>query len=378
MPPAAPSSPFWLPSSRPPLASGFPPAGVAAARDDPAIWRPPSPPRTTYPPSSVAYDDHEVSAKRRRTENGVQTHPAEGLSKARVGMPAGGPSLIASSSNGLRSGLHSSFAHAGSTSSLSALPSSQRHRSTPDPKSATSRANAHSASVSGSSLDLRGTTAPTAAFRLVDVPGVQIKRSKKVSTSVASASPAASASGSAPAPLLTAAQKKANHIASEQKRRANIKRGHDQLCEIVPALRDAIAEAERKEREGLGSGAAAARVKKKGKKGKKGEDGGEEKVDGRAGPKSEGTVLLRSGFPCLPWTMGTSADDFSLHPAIEHIRGLQTQRLALLARLSAARQAAQARFPPSDHEALAIAEGVTLREEADWDGDLGSGSEDEG
>ncbi|ORZ00417.1 hypothetical protein BCR43DRAFT_485181 [Syncephalastrum racemosum] len=39
-----------------------------------------------------------------------------------------------------------------------------------------------------------------------------------------------------PHELLTDAQKKANHIASEQKRRANIRIGFDQLVDIVPTL----------------------------------------------------------------------------------------------------------------------------------------------
>ncbi|KAI8098785.1 uncharacterized protein BX664DRAFT_344924 [Halteromyces radiatus] len=36
--------------------------------------------------------------------------------------------------------------------------------------------------------------------------------------------------------LLSEAQKKANHIASEQKRRANIRMGFDQLVDIIPTL----------------------------------------------------------------------------------------------------------------------------------------------
>ncbi|ORX46055.1 hypothetical protein DM01DRAFT_1386327 [Hesseltinella vesiculosa] len=39
--------------------------------------------------------------------------------------------------------------------------------------------------------------------------------------------------------LLSEDQKKANHIASEQKRRANIRIGFDQLVDIVPSLNDA-------------------------------------------------------------------------------------------------------------------------------------------
>ncbi|WFD27046.1 hypothetical protein MNAN1_002042 [Malassezia nana] len=36
--------------------------------------------------------------------------------------------------------------------------------------------------------------------------------------------------------LLSEAEKKANHIASEQKRRANIRKGYDMLCSMVPGL----------------------------------------------------------------------------------------------------------------------------------------------
>lgn len=48
--------------------------------------------------------------------------------------------------------------------------------------------------------------------------------------------------------LLSPSQKRANHIQSEQKRRANIRRGYEALCEVVPALREAI----RLEEAGLG------------------------------------------------------------------------------------------------------------------------------
>lgn len=40
----------------------------------------------------------------------------------------------------------------------------------------------------------------------------------------------------APHELLSEAEKKANHIASEQKRRQNIRLGFEQLIEVVPAL----------------------------------------------------------------------------------------------------------------------------------------------
>ncbi|KAI1797278.1 hypothetical protein LXA43DRAFT_1177346 [Ganoderma leucocontextum] len=48
--------------------------------------------------------------------------------------------------------------------------------------------------------------------------------------------------------LLSPSQKRANHIQSEQKRRANIRRGYEALCEVVPALREAIRAEEERER----------------------------------------------------------------------------------------------------------------------------------
>lgn len=40
--------------------------------------------------------------------------------------------------------------------------------------------------------------------------------------------------------LLSTEEKKARHIFSEQKRRANIRKGYESLCELIPALRDGI------------------------------------------------------------------------------------------------------------------------------------------
>ena len=98
--------------------------------------------------------------------------------------------------------------------------------------------------------------------------------------------------------LLSPSQKKANHIQSEQKRRANIRRGYDALCETVPALREAIREEDEKE--------AGARVNTsagldgrngsvgKSKRGKKKDGDNVDKADGRAGPRSENVVLSKS------------------------------------------------------------------------------------
>lgn len=88
--------------------------------------------------------------------------------------------------------------------------------------------------------------------------------------------------------LLTPAEKRANHIQSEQKRRANIRRGYDALCAAVPALREAIAQEE-------ANGGADAESSVKGRKRrKKAEDA---VLDGRAGPKSENVVLQKSTWP---------------------------------------------------------------------------------
>lgn len=102
--------------------------------------------------------------------------------------------------------------------------------------------------------------------------------------------------------LLSTSQKKANHIQSEQKRRANIRRGYEALCEIVPALREAIIaeeEAERQSSEDAPGDKSAGSVAKKRAKGKAAaaaafglEDG--DKMDGRAGPRSEAVVLQKS------------------------------------------------------------------------------------
>ncbi|KAI6123569.1 hypothetical protein EDD16DRAFT_1471613 [Pisolithus croceorrhizus] len=106
--------------------------------------------------------------------------------------------------------------------------------------------------------------------------------------------------------LLSASQKKANHIQSEQKRRANIRRGYDALCEIVPTLREACqAEEERITANGKGRGR---------RRGKSKEDG--ERIDGRAGPRSENVVLSKT---------------------IDYVNDLLSERESLMHRLHVAR-----------------------------------------
>lgn len=89
------------------------------------------------------------------------------------------------------------------------------------------------------------------------------------------------------AALLSPSQKKANHIQSEQKRRANIRRGYDALCETIPALREAC---QAEDEQQLVDGKPKSRRRGKGRA--KSDDG--ERIDGRAGPRSENVVLSKS------------------------------------------------------------------------------------
>ncbi|KZS92469.1 hypothetical protein SISNIDRAFT_412644, partial [Sistotremastrum niveocremeum HHB9708] len=121
--------------------------------------------------------------------------------------------------------------------------------------------------------------------------------------------------------LLTASQKKANHIQSEQKRRANIKRGYEALCETIPALREAI----RLEEEQMTANQYAGHQqgRKRNRQAKSGdpvgvESGSGEKIDGRAGPRSENIILQKT---------------------IDHLRGLLDEREQLKGRLERARSA---------------------------------------
>ncbi|OCH94392.1 hypothetical protein OBBRIDRAFT_714408, partial [Obba rivulosa] len=109
--------------------------------------------------------------------------------------------------------------------------------------------------------------------------------------------------------LLSPSQKRANHIQSEQKRRANIRRGYEALCDAVPALREAIRQ------EDAASTAAADAKGGKGRK-RKGKAAEDDKPDGRAGPRSENVVLQKT---------------------IDHIRALLADRSTLVTRLNYAR-----------------------------------------
>ena len=101
-------------------------------------------------------------------------------------------------------------------------------------------------------------------------------------------------SASSRSQLLSASQKRANHIQSEQKRRANIRRGYEALCESVPALKEAIRKEEEETAAMLENAASvSSRNAARKKKAKNVVDDGE-KIDGRAGPRSENIVLQKS------------------------------------------------------------------------------------
>ncbi|KAJ7592965.1 hypothetical protein C8J56DRAFT_486594 [Mycena floridula] len=136
--------------------------------------------------------------------------------------------------------------------------------------------------------------------------------------------------------LLSPSQKKANHIQSEQKRRANIRRGYEALCETVPALREAI----KAEEESLSVGRDGLRGKSKRGKGR-GKADDVEKTDGRAGPRSENVVLIKT---------------------IDYVNDLLSERTDLLLRLEQARS----RLHPT-HPALARSSTQPLWER-EWKG----------
>lgn len=108
------------------------------------------------------------------------------------------------------------------------------------------------------------------------------------STSVQKSTSISKGEGGGPKVALTEEQKRANHIASEQKRRTAIRSAYDELCNVVPSLRAAVKEYEERLNKVHGSAAVTDTVAGALTGGI--EIGGE-KVDGRAGPKSEAVVL---------------------------------------------------------------------------------------
>ncbi|KZT02594.1 uncharacterized protein LAESUDRAFT_730103 [Laetiporus sulphureus 93-53] len=192
-------------------------------------------------------------------------------------------------------------------------------------------------------------------------PNTRSRRQSSAGSNVnrARTSGAGTATTNKPA-LLSPSQKRANHIQSEQKRRANIRRGYDALCNAVPALREAIAAEDAQVAAGTEDGSSVGGVK--GRKRKKKSE--ESIVDGRAGPKSENVVLQKT---------------------IEHITSLIDDRESLLTRLQSARSSLA-----QGHPALVVsdahknADGVPLWER-EWNGGVGiveegveEGEEDDG
>lgn len=129
-------------------------------------------------------------------------------------------------------------------------------------------------------------------------------------TSSSSSPPAPAIANAKVSRLLTDEEKKANHIASEQKRRAAIRAGYDGLCAVVPALKAAVDEYEQRVSAISQQHSSRGRGKKAAGRGKAGEsitgalmggiEVGGEKVDGRAGPKSEAVVLSKSALLVPP------------------------------------------------------------------------------
>ncbi|KAF9069003.1 hypothetical protein BDP27DRAFT_1326273 [Rhodocollybia butyracea] len=131
--------------------------------------------------------------------------------------------------------------------------------------------------------------------------------------------------------LLSPSQKKANHIQSEQKRRANIRRGYEALCETVPSLREAI----RAEEE------AQIALDGTNGNGKKPKRGRRAKIDDGTGRKS--MVGQGREVRILCWervsSRFTSVTESTANSilAIEYIKELLDDRQDLLTRLERAR-----------------------------------------
>ncbi|KIP11204.1 hypothetical protein PHLGIDRAFT_114860, partial [Phlebiopsis gigantea 11061_1 CR5-6] len=135
--------------------------------------------------------------------------------------------------------------------------------------------------------------------------------------------------------------KRANHIQSEQKRRANIRKGYEALCEAVPALRDAI----RAEEETARVGDDKPKRKKKSK-------AEEDRQDGRAGPKSENVVLQKT---------------------IDHVQALLAERAALALRLHRARATLPRGHPALAYPSHLLDDKGVLLWDREWTGGTGWG-----
>ena len=171
------------------------------------------------------------------------------------------------------------------SSSNSRLRSSKRKA--PDSSSSSSQKLLNPSSASSSS------TASSSSSHTVSKHSSNPSSSKRNRASSTTSPAPASTTPTQKQPLLSPSQKKANHIQSEQKRRANIRRGYEALCETVPALREAIKQ-EEEEAASLAEKANGSGRRRRKKGGKDGTNGEKDKVDGRAGPRSENLVLTKS------------------------------------------------------------------------------------
>ncbi|KZV73112.1 hypothetical protein PENSPDRAFT_683153 [Peniophora sp. CONT] len=159
-------------------------------------------------------------------------------------------------------------------------------------------------------------------------------------------------SGGGPKPaLLTPSQKKANHIQSEQKRRANIRRGYEALCGTIPALVEAIAVEDAATAAAKEAGTVQTGKKSRRRKGKDREE--EDKADGRAGPRSENVVLGKT---------------------VEYIENLLARRAVLIDRLYHAR----AMFPPGHPAHMPACAPEQPLWERQWTGGQGLDDDDDG
>ncbi|KAI0300851.1 hypothetical protein BC826DRAFT_905435 [Russula brevipes] len=211
------------------------------------------------------------------------------------------------------------------------------------------RSSTSASSSSSSATNLAGPSRPFSSKRShseeSSSSSTSHKRQRPSPSRTGTSTPSQAIPGGKPA-LLTASQKKANHIQSEQKRRANIRRGYEALCETIPALREAI-RAEEEASNGLVPGG-----KKRRARGRVGDDG--EKVDGRAGPRSENIVLAKT---------------------VEYIQQLLAERQHFTERL----QRARAMLPPG-HPVLgpALPPGDLPLWEREWTGGMGGKDDDDG
>ncbi|PSR78996.1 hypothetical protein PHLCEN_2v7183 [Hermanssonia centrifuga] len=146
--------------------------------------------------------------------------------------------------------------------------------------------------------------------------------------------------------LLSPSQKRANHIQSEQKRRANIRRGYEALCDVVPALKEAIRQEEEIAR--AAEDDKGRKRRRRGKAASQPEEG--DKFDGRAGPKSENVVLQKT---------------------IDHLHALLTEQETLKSRLIRARTALVPGHPALSISSKHLDERGMPLWEREWNGGTG-------